>query len=139
MIHRKFNSLKFTRTYIGGSKQRENEIFTEVQGTKEDNSDVNWFEYRRVFSQYCDDTLNIILSWKYVTKVLFIVFLALAALVSFSNLQSSGLLLLLSVGFLLGNQYFKHKEKKSLSNFDISLDVILSEIEKRTGFEFNKN
>jgi len=139
MIHRKFDKLKFTRTYVGGSKQRENEIFTEVQGTKEDNSECNWLEYRRIFNQYCDDTLNIILSWKRLTNILFIIFLLLAALISFINIQISGLLLILSAAFLLSFQYFKQKERKSLSEFDFSLDVILSEIEKQTGFEFNKN
>ena len=139
MIHRKFDKLKFKRSYIGGSKQRERDIFTDVQGTKEDNSEVDWFEYRRVFVKYSDDMLNIILSWKYVTNVLFIIFLVLAALVSFSSIQASGLLLILSTVFLLSFQYFKYREKKSLSAYNFSLDIILAAIRKQTGFELDKN
>jgi len=139
MMYRKFDSLKFKRSYIGGSKQRENELFIEVQGTKEDNSECNWLEYRRIFNQYCDDILNIILSWKWLMNILFIVFIRLAALFLFININASVFLLLLSVGFQLSHQYFKYRERKSLSEFNFSFDIILLAIKQQTGFEFNKN
>jgi len=136
MIHRKFDNLKFRRTYIGGSKQRENQIFTEVQGTKEDNSEVNWFEYRRVFTQYCDDTLNIILSWKYLSLIVSYIFLVIATLASFVSLKVSLIFLVFAIVSQLGFQYLKRKEKKNLSDFNYSLNSIHSEIKKRTGLEF---
>ena len=139
MIHRKFNNLKFTRTYIGGSKQRENEIFTNVQGEEEDNSQVDWFEYRRVFKEYSDDILNIVLSWKYLTNVLSIGFAGLALLISFINAPIGILIFGIAVALHLTFQYFKHKEKKTLSAHDFSFDIILSAIKKQTGFEFDKN
>jgi hypothetical protein len=55
---------KYRRTYIGGSKKKENEIFLKVQGTKEDNSDCDWLEYRRLLKIYRDDILLIFDSWK---------------------------------------------------------------------------
>lgn len=139
MIHRKFDNLKFKRSYVGGSKQREREIFIDVQGTKEDNSECDWLEYRRVFTQYSDDVLNIVLSWKQLMTVLRTVFISLAIIVFFVSPSIS--LLLLSVGLVsqLGLHFFEHKEKKRLSAYDFSLNIILSSIKKETGFNFNKN
>jgi len=139
MIHRKFNKLKFKRTYVGGSKQRELEIFHDVQGTKEDNSEVNWLEYRRVFTQYSDDILNIVLSWRQLTINLRTAFLILAVLASFMNPVVALIILSASVLFQLAHQYVKHVERKRLSAYDFSLDIILSEIKRETGFNFDKN
>jgi len=139
MIHRKFNNLKFSRTYIGGSKQRELEIFTNVQGEEEDNSQVDWFEYRRVFKEYSDDILNIVLSWKYLTNVLSIGFAGLALLISFMSAAIGIFIFGIAVALHLTFQYFKYKEKKTLSAHDFSFDIILSAIKKQTGFEFDKN
>jgi len=139
MIHRKFNKLKFKRSYVGGSKQRELEIFAEVQGTKEDNSEVNWLEYRRVFTQYSDDVLNIILSWKLVMTKLSIGFLILTALALLINPVLAVIGLLLSVASRLTAQYFKKKESKSMSMYDYSLNIILSAIKTEAGLHFSKN
>jgi len=139
MIHRKFNKLKFKRSYVGGSKERELEIFAEVQGTKEDNSEVNWFEYRRVFTQYSDDILNIILSWKRLMTILSVVFLIFTGFVMFISPVVAIVSLLISAGFRLTAQYFKKREDKSLSMYDFSLNVILAAIKKESGLQFNKN
>jgi len=139
MIHRKFDKLKFTRTYIGGSKQREIEIFTEVQGTKEDNSEVDWFEYRRIFTEYSNDILNIVLSWKYLTNVLSVGFAALGLVLSFLNPKIAMLVFIIAIALHLGFQYFKYSENKWLGSFDYSFDTILSSIKKQSGLEFNKN
>lgn len=135
MIHREFDGLKFKRTYIGGSKQRENQMFIEVQGTKEDNSECNWIEYRRMLSHYLNDILNIVLSWKHVSGIFRIVFAVLALLVSFVNP-------LIAV-FVFGLAVFSHisygilgkKENKLLSEYNYSLDVINDE----TGLSLSKN
>jgi len=135
MIHRKFNGLKFKRTYIGGSKHRELEIFTEVQGTKEDNSECNWLEYRRLLMTYCDDVLNIILSWKYVSGILRIVFAGLTVLVSFMNPTVSIFVLGVSAIFHFLHIYFKNKEMKRLSEYNFSLDTI----NQQTGLALSNN
>ena len=135
MIHRKFNTLKFSRTYIGGSKKRELEIFLEVQGTKEDNSECNWLEYRRLLIEYCDDILNIILSWKYIFGILRIVFAGLAALVSFVNPITSLFILLMSAIFHFLYIYFKNKEMKRLSEYNFSLNTI----NQQTGLALSNN
>jgi len=139
MIHRKFNNLKFKRSYVGGSKQRELEIFAEVQGTKEDNSEVNWFEYRRVFTLYSDDILNIVLSWKRLSLNLRTTFLILAVLSLFINPTIALVMLGISFVSQLLLQYFKYKERKSLSAYDFSLNIILSAIKNESGLQFSKN
>jgi len=135
MIHRKFNTLKFSRTYIGGSKKRELEMFLEVQGTKEDNSECNWLEYRRLLMTYCDDILNIILSWRYVSGILRVVFACLAMLVSFINPIVSVFVLVVAVGFHIFHNYLKNKEMKRLSEYNLSLNTI----NQQTGLTLCKN
>ena len=139
MIYREFNKLKFKRTYIGGSKQNELKIFNDVQGTMEDNSDCNLFEFRKLLIQYLDDILNIILSWKYVLGLFSIIFIIIAVLVSIINLYISISILSLSLIFQLISQYLKYLERKKISEYDFMFDILLPEIKKQTGFNFNKN
>lgn len=135
MIHRKFNNLKFTRTYIGGSKKEENRVFTEVQGTKEDNSECNWLEYRRYFMEYCDDKLNILLSWKEVSGKLRIVFAALALLVSYFQPALGLVFFAVAAIFHATHWHLKCLELKRMSEYNFSLDVINSQ----TGLLLSKN
>jgi len=135
MIQRKFNKLKFRRTYIGGSKQRELEIFASVQGTKEDNSECDWFEYRRLLMQYCDENLNIILSWRYVFNILRYGFLILGILISFINPMYSVVAIIFGLIALVLFQIQKNKQIKRLAEYNFSLDVI----NRETGVELAKN
>jgi len=139
MIYRNFNKLKFKRTFIGGSKKNEKKIFEIVQGTKEDNSDCNWIEYRKIFIQYFDDILNIFLTWIYLIKILYIVFITLTFLTSFINLNIFICFLLFSICLKLGLKHLKIEERKKLSAYNFALDIILLEIKRKTGFQFEKN
>jgi len=135
MIHRNFNNLKFKRTYIGGSKERELEIFANVQGIKEDNSEVDWFKYRRLLMKYCDDVLHIILSWRYLFNIFRYGFLVLATLLSFINPIFSIPALILGGLALIGFQVLKNRESKKMGEYSFSLDVI----NEQTGVDLNKN
>lgn len=139
MIYREFNKLKFKRTYIGGSKQNELKIFNDVQGTMEDNSDCDWFKFRKLLTQYLDDILNIVLSWEYVLSLLSIIFIIIAVLVSIINPYFSIPILSLSLIFQLISQYLKYLVRKKLSEYDFMFNLLLTEIKKQTGFSFNKN
>lgn len=139
MIYREFNKLKFKRTYIGGSKQNELKIFNCVQGTMKDNSDCNWFELRKLLTQYLDDILNIVLSWKYILSLLSIIFIIIGVLVSIINPYFSIPILSLSLIFQLISQYLKYLVRKKLSEYDFMFNLLLTEIKKQTGFSFNKN
>ena len=135
MIHRKFNKLKFTRTYIGGSKQRENELFTEVQGAKDDNSECNWLEYRCMLKEYCDDKLNILLSWILVAKNLRLIFAILGALIMGVNVVVAIVILAFAAVSQGLYQHLKSLEAKRLTEYNFSLDVI----NQQTGLVLAKN
>ena len=135
MIHRKFDGLKFRRTFIGGSKQQELKKFAEVQGAKEDNSECNWLEYRRIFMQYFDDKLNILLSWRYVVGILRVVFAVLALLLSLANPIVGLVILGLAAGFHGAHWHLKGLETKRLSVYNFSLDMI----NQQTGLSLAKN
>lgn len=137
MIHRKFNQLKFTRTYIDGSKENEIKKFNDVQGIKEDNSECDWFEYRRLLIQYLDDTLNVILSWKYLFNILRYIFIFLTVMLIMMKSDIFGIItiLLLTIVSHFSFHYLKKSEKKRLSAYDFSLDMI----NQQSGVILSKN
>ena len=135
MIHRKFDGLKFSRTYIGGSKKSENQAFWDVQGVKEDNSDCDWFEYRRMLKEYLDDRLNVLLTWRYTTNILSIVFAVVALILTFRNVVLGLIVLQVSIILLAISKFLNHKEKNILSIYNFSLDII----NQVTGLELSKD
>jgi hypothetical protein len=135
MIHRKFDKLKFRRTYIGGSKQKELNKFIEVQGTKEDNSECNWFEYRGMLKQYMDDKLNILLSWTYIMNMSSIILAIIAMFVLITNIPTAIVIVSISLILFFVSKYLNHVEKRMLSHYDFSLDIINQE----TGVSLSKN
>jgi len=139
MIYRKFNNLKFKRTYINGSKKNEFKAFTNVQGTKKDNSECDWIEYRRILTQYLDDVLHVLLSWRYVTNLLSIICALIALFVLYYSLPISVTILSISLIFFLLSKYLSNREKLVLMGYDFSLDIILKEINTQTGFNLTKN
>ena len=135
MIHRKFNKRKFVRTYIGGSKAEELKRFTDVQGTKEDNSECNWLEYRRLLMEYCNDVLNVIVSWVDALKKLRIIFAVIAVLVSVASLAVGMIFLVLAIASHAIHWHLKCLELKRLSEYNFSLDTI----NRETGLVLSKN
>jgi len=135
MIYRKFNNLKFTRTYIGGSKERENQLFLEVQGTKEDNSECNWIEYRRMLKEYSDDKLNILTSWVVVVKYIMLGLAGFGAGVAGVNIFAALLIFGVAGVFKLLHIHLKSVEQKRLTEYDFSLDII----NRETGLTLAKN
>jgi len=128
---------KYRRTYIGGSKKKENEIFLKVQGIKEDNSDCDWLEYRRLLKIYKDDIFHVFDSWKQTLQyesyvMLFIAFLWMKNSITFY--------ISIGLGVLLQITYFiiKYKETKKLKQFNMCEAVLLNEIKKTTGLNLEK-
>jgi hypothetical protein len=137
MIERTFTEKKYRRTYIGGSKQKEKRIFTNVQGRAEDNSQCDWFEYRRILTQYFDDVWNVLDSWKTLTEnissaIMIIAILFLHTDVVFYPILGLSILVRI-VSFILTLKIEKH-----LNNYNMCLSTTLGEIKKLTGFEFSK-
>jgi hypothetical protein len=138
MIDRTFVKNKYRRTYIGGSKEKELNIFRQVQGTKEDNSECDWLEYRRILTAYLDDVLNVIFSWKNLTQKISFVLLILS-MVLFKFPLIFPIILFLSITSMIIHLKLSAVEKKKLKDYDYCLDVTLNEIRKQTGLILDKN
>jgi len=139
MINRTFEGYKFNRTYIGGSKEKEQELFLKVQGTKEDNSECDWYEYRRMLVHYFDDVLHTILSWKIIFSKISVGLIIFSILLSFFSLTISVISILLSLFFQVLFQIFKKREVEKLKEYDFCLTVVLGEIKEKTGLTIPKN
>jgi len=137
MIQIEFEESKYRRTYIGGSKKKEMEIFLKVQGTKEDNSDCDWLEYRRLLKTYLDDVIIVLASWKGFCLRESYAFLFIAAM--FMKMQLFFYMLIgIAVLFQIAYFLFKKKEKDFFSSYELSQTVLLNEIKKVTGLDLDK-
>lgn len=128
---------KYRRTYIGGSKKKEDEIFLKVQGTKEDNSDCDWIEYRRLLQIYKKDVFLVLSSWKQTLLYESYVMLFIALLwMKYSTLVyiSIGLGVLFQIAYLI----LKRKENKKIRQFNMCQTILLDEIRKTTGLDLDK-
>jgi hypothetical protein len=137
MIDKTFEKYKYRRTYIGGSKKDEMRTFTKVQGRADDNSQCDWFEYRRILSQYYDDVLNVLFSWKNLTEnisnvILIVGILFLHTDAIFYSLIATSIIVRI-ISYKLGL-----KVENILKNYEMCLSVTLNEIKKLTGLELSK-
>ena len=140
MINREFNELKYTRTYIGGSKENEIQTFLKVQGNKEDNSECDWIEYKRILIKYFDDILNILLSWRIVTRNIsyLLLFLSIISLI-ITNIPLAIAIAIIAIYLRIISAFFYVKQQKKLFIYDFSLNIVLAEIKKQTGLELSAN
>jgi len=149
MIDRTFDGLKFKRTYVGGSKKREKEIFIEVQGDEsKEYENCDWVGYRNVMIKKYDDYLNVIFSWRYLFKNLSLGFAILTLALLFSYYYKSlninflwviASSLSVSITCLGAYLYFLHKQKLEIRNYDFALSIMNGEIENSTGLKLKKN
>jgi hypothetical protein len=128
---------KFCRTYIGGSKKKEAEIFIKVQGTKEDNSECDWLEYRKLLKTYLDDVILVLDSWRTTCRnesyvMLFIAMLYMKVPILFYGFIGLGVLL--QIAYLILNQ----KQKNKVKAYSVCQSIILHEIKKTTGLNLDK-
>jgi hypothetical protein len=133
MVHREYDNLKFKRTYVGGSKKKEFEIFKQVQNS---GGDCDWIEYKRILLPYLEDVAHVTFSRSYIARILSVVFMALAlifAVFSFSVLSITCLSLSILSRFIFFS--FERKTKQALMSYNISYDIVRNEIKKSTGLE----
>jgi len=132
-----FDTLKFKRTYVGGSKQRELKIFNKVQGLDDSNSETDWLEYRRIFTQYSYDLLMVLMSWRFVLNIISYVLLVIAVLVTLVNLYVSMAIFILGIISRLIYIWVKSKEFNQLFAHDFVLKIVFDKIHEQTGFVLN--
>jgi hypothetical protein len=132
-INRNYENLKLLRTYTGGSKEKELEIFMQVQNVS---GECDWIEYRRILFPYLEDVLHINFSRSVVTKKLSHIFMGFAFLLGLAHLAVlSILILLLSILFRILFAYFEKKIKEAKSSYNISVGIVKREIKNLTGLD----
>ena len=128
---------KYRRTYAGGSRKKENEIFLKVQGTKGDNSDCDWLEYRRILLAYLKDVIIVLSSWKQYCLIESYLFL-FSSIIFLKTQYALFILLGIAIIFQILHFIFSKKEKEFLRAYDMSQTLLLNEIKKRLGFDLDK-
>jgi len=138
MIDRTFNSLKYTRTYIGGSKKKENECFKNYD-KQDEKGELNWVEYRKTWMTYYDDLLNVIFSWKLLFQKVSYVLAVIGLIELFNNLLFGGIIIGISVIAYLVYHYFKWKQSRELGSYYFVLAIIHGEIERNYNLKLSFN
>jgi hypothetical protein len=133
MIDRTYQYLKLKRTYLGGSKEKELEIFYHVQ---HDGAECDWIEYRRILFPYLEDELHVNFSRSIVSTRLSFIFLGFSFLLGLSHFIILSLItfsLALLFRFLI--IFFKNKITENLCAYNMSSDIIKNEIKIISGFD----
>lgn len=133
MIEREYESLKFKRTYSGGSKKKEFEIFKQVQNA---GGNCDWIAYKRILFPYFEDVIHVTFSHAYIAKILSVVFIAFSlSLVLHHLVILSIITLLLSTFSRILFIIFERKTKQALMSYKLSYTVVKNEVKKTTGLE----
>jgi len=133
MENRNYEYLKFKRTYTGGSKAKELEIFDRVQNT---NDCCDWIEYRRILFPYLEDMLHVNFSRSFIAKKLSFLFLGLSFLLGFFHVTIlSIIVLLLAIIFRTLLFSFERKIRETQLSYNISVGIVKNEIKIMTGLD----
>jgi len=127
MINRTFATNKYIRNFIGGTKQKELEIFSTVQDTEGNYANCNWLEYRKMVITYFDDQLNVLFSWKNLTHKLSFLFLIIS-IIFFKIQLIFSILIIISILLQIIHVIFKIKEIRKIKDYDMSLTIISNKI-----------
>jgi len=127
MINITFDKYKFFRTYINGSRKNEIEAFLRVQGTKDDNSECDWFEYGALMQFYFRDLLNVIRTWKVFTIRLSLALMIISILL-FNLVLFFSISMMLSFISMAIHLILKRKQDIKLRFYDLCLTVIADQM-----------
>jgi hypothetical protein len=127
MVNRDYQYLKLKRTYIGGSKEKELEIFNHVQ---HGGAECDWIEYRRILFPYLEDELHVNFSRSVMCMILSFIFLGISFLFILLHLAvlSPIISFFLAMLFRILIIFFKNKITENLSAYNMSVDIIKSKI-----------
>ena len=123
MINKTFMGTRYKRTYIGGSEQKELQIFLDVQ------ANYNWSEYKKILSTYFDDILHVLVSWKTLMKNLSFISL-LSTLLFFETSSVFFTVFISSIIFQIVYIVLKHQELIKLKQYNMCLTIVLNEMNK---------
>jgi hypothetical protein len=133
MIDRNYEYLKLKRTYIGGSKEKELEIFNHVQ---HGGPECDWFEYRRILFPYLEDELHVNFSRSIMSKTLSFILLGISFLLGVSHLAILSLITVsLAILFRVLIKFFEKKITETLSSYNMSIDIVKNKIKIMSGLD----
>ena len=138
MINRHFENLKYTRTYIGGSKKKEDERF-ENYDKQDGENELNWIDYRKTWIEYYDDLLNVIFSWKLLFQKVSYILGVLGLIQLFLNTFIGGAIVALSILTHIIFLIFKKKQSQELNDYDFTLSIIHGEIKRIYNLDMDIN
>jgi hypothetical protein len=133
MIQREYDGLKLKRTYFGGSKKKEFEIFKKTQNA---GGECDWIEYKRILFPYFEDILHVYFSRAFITKILSVVLLGISMFFCVAELHMvSFTILMFSIFSRILFINYERKTKQVLNSYNLSHDVVKNEIKNQTGLE----
>lgn len=138
MIMKKiFNGNKYQRTYINGSLKNERTTLYNVQDTKGNYKNCDWFNLRRLVITQYNDIAHVLLTWKNLLSDLSIVIL-LFGLLFYGNLFILSSFYILSILCYITSLIIKNILNKRIKDYDFALTLIVGEIKQRFGLELDK-
>ncbi len=138
MINRHFENLKYTRTYIGGSKKKEDERFKDFD-RQDEKDELNWFDYRKAWMTHYDDLLNVIFSYKLLFQKVSYVLAALGLVELFLNMFIGLIIIGSSIIVHLAFYYLRYKQRREVGNYGAVLSILNLEIQRRYKVKLNLN
>ena len=135
MIDKNYEYLKLKRTYLGGSKEKELEIFDQVQNI-DGNGTCDWIEYRRILFPYLEDELHVNFSRSVASKTLSFILLGVSflfGLLCFTIFFS--ITILFAVIFRALLIYFENKIKETQLSHSLSTSIIKRQIKNQIGLD----
>jgi len=135
MINENYKYLKFKRTYLGGSKEKELKIFMQVQNT-DGNGTCDWIEYRRILFPYIEDVLHVNFSRSHASKKISFILLGVSFLLGLLHATAlSVVVVILAIGFRALYTYFEHMISETQSSHNLSTGIVKKQIKNLTGLD----
>jgi hypothetical protein len=135
MINANYQHLKFKRTYLGGSKEKELEIFMQVQNT-DGNGTCDWLEYRRILFPYLEDVLHVNFSRSHTSKKMSFILLGFAFLLGLLHVTALSIMaVILAIGFNALHRYFEYKINETQQSHNLSISIVKRQIKNLTGLD----
>jgi hypothetical protein len=136
MINENYKYLKLKRTYLGGSKEKELEIFMHVQNT-DGNGTCDWMEYRRILFPYIEDELHVNFSRSLTSKRLCFILLGISGFFGLLHITALFITtLILAIVFNALHQYFEHKISETQSSHNLSISIVKKQMKSLFGLDF---
>lgn len=139
-INRNYEKLKLLRTYIGGSKKKELQIFLKSQGINEgevytDSCIIDWLKFRKLVVTRFEDILCVNYSRRFYAEKLAYLFLSMGIVLCKFKMLS---LISVSIAILFYAlfKHYKRTEGRNIFDYNIAIGLTNTMIRQEFGLEF---